>query len=230
MRRLLPGRRPQFPDPRGVTLGDEGFAFVGGDLQPETLLEAFSKGFFPWDGNKPYPWFSPDPRLILLPSAFKASHSLAKLARQRRLEVRYDVDIEAVVRACGRLRPGQRGTWVSDRYVSVYRRLRERGPGHSVEVWEGGELVGGLFGVAVGRVFFGESMFAARRDASKLALWDLCRRLDAAGYHLIDCQADTTHLRSLGAHTIPRAEYLDRLEAAWAAPDGWAEAMAAPGV
>ena len=221
VRRLLPGRRPLFPEPRSVRLDPDGFAFVGGDLTPETLLEAFSKGFFPWDGNKPYPWFSPDPRLVLFPHCFRASHSLRKLARQGKLEVTYDTDIEAVVRACGDTpRPGQAGTWVSTRYVSVYRRLREMGVGHSVEVREDGRLVGGLFGIAVGKVFFGESMFAWRRDASKLGFYDLCLRLSAAGYHLVDCQAETPHLRSLGAELIPRREYLDRVQVAWAEPDG----------
>lgn len=230
VRRLLPGRRPLFPDPRGVKLGDDGFAFIGGDLSPDSLTEAFSKGFFPWDGDKPYPWFSPDPRLVLFPERFHASHSLRKRVRQGRLTVRYDGDIEGVIRACGAPRPNQAGTWVSDRYVAVYRRLKERGTGHCVEVFEDGVRVGGLFGLAHGRIFCGESMFATQRDASKVGFWDLCLRLAAAGYHLVDCQADTSHLRSLGAELIPREAFLDRLERGWGEPDGWAEAMAAPGL
>lgn len=202
---------------------EDGLVGVGGDLAPETLIEAYRKGIFPWDGRFPYPWYSPDPRCVLVPSQFVTSHSLRKLVRQGRYEVRFDTAFRAVMEAAARTpRKGQAGSWISRRMVDAYERLHLRGVAHSLEVGDDEcTLVGGLYGLAMGRIFFGESMFAHVRDASKLALHVLCRRLDNAGFHLVDCQQDTPHLRSLGAVTLPRAEFLARLARALDAPDAW---------
>lgn len=202
---------------------EDGLVGVGGDLAPETLIEAYRKGIFPWDGRFPYPWYSPDPRCVLVPSQFVTSHSLRKLARQGRYTVRFDTAFREVMEAAAQTpRKGQAGSWISRRMVDAYERLHHMGIAHSVEVWNAeGNLVGGLYGLAMGRIFFGESMFAHERDASKLALHVLCRRLDTAGFQLVDCQQDTPHLRSLGATTLPRAEFLSRLAKALDAPDAW---------
>lgn len=225
---LPPGRRPMFPPAAEIRPRPDGLVALGGDLAPETLLEAYHKGIFPWDGRFPYPWYSPDPRCVLVPGAFRASHSLVKLARRGRYRVVADTRFREVMTACARQpRPGQGGTWITRSLVDAYGALHDRGVAHSVEVLDAdGTLVGGLYGLSLGRAFFGESMFARATDTSKLALGALCRALDAAGYAFVDCQQDTPHLRSLGAVTIPRSEFLERLAAATAAPDGWPEAAA----
>lgn len=226
---LQPGRRPMFPPAEDLRPDEDGLVALFGDVDPETILEAYGKGIFPWDGRQPYPWFSPDPRCILEPSRFVASDSLRKLWRQRKLEVRVDTAFTDVMWACARApRRGQTGTWLSSTLVASYTALHRRGLAHSLEVWEEGRLVGGLYGLSLGRAFFGESMFAARRDASKIALFRLCAGLEAAGYHFIDCQQDTPHLRSLGAVTIPRREFLGRLRGALDAGDGWSAVEIAP--
>jgi leucyl/phenylalanyl-tRNA--protein transferase len=228
VRRVLPGRRPLFPPTEALRYDSDGLFGIGGDLCAETVLEAYEKGLFPWDGRKPYPWYSPDPRMVLVPGRFKASDSLRKLDRQGKLRVVYDQDFSAVLDGCAFTeRPGQPGTWITAATRRAYGELFRRGVAHTVETRDAeGELVGGLYGVAVGRIFFGESMFARRRDASKIALYDLCRRLDRAGFHLIDCQAETDHLASIGAEPVPRPRYLELLAAAWSAPPAWADAMA----
>jgi leucyl/phenylalanyl-tRNA--protein transferase len=221
---LQPGRRPMFPPTSEIVPDEDGLVALFGDIDPETILEAYGKGVFPWDGRQPYPWFSPDPRCVLEPSAFVASDSLRKLWRQGKLDVRVDTAFSDVMWACARApRRGQDGTWISAALVASYTALHRQGVAHSVEVWEAGVLVGGLYGLAIGRAFFGESMFATRRDASKIALYRLTVALAEAGFHFVDCQQDTPHLRSLGAVTIPRSQFLGRLEAAISAGDGWAE-------
>jgi leucyl/phenylalanyl-tRNA--protein transferase len=225
---LPPGRHPMFPPASQIRPRADGLVAVGADLEPETLIEAYQKGVFPWDGDFPYPWYSPDPRCVLVPGAFRASHSLEKTARRGHLRVVADTRFREVMRACAaQPRRGQRGTWISPHLVAAYGTLHDRGVAHSVEVLDStGALVGGLYGLSLGRAFFGESMFTRVTDASKLALWKLCRALDAAGYAFVDCQQDTPHLRSLGAVLVSRAEYLQRLEAACAAPEGWPEVAA----
>lgn len=216
-----------FPAARQLRPRPDGLVALGGDLQPDTIEEAYRKGVFPWDGRQPIPWYSPDPRMVLEPARFHASHSLRKLARQERLQVRLDTRFRDVMRACaGTPRPGQQGTWITGGMVDGYGALHDRGVAHSVEVYEDGELVGGLYGLALGRAFFGESMFARRRDASKLALLHLCRRLVHADYAFVDCQQDTPHLRSLGAVLVSRDAYLDALDAATAVEDHWPRAAA----
>jgi leucyl/phenylalanyl-tRNA---protein transferase len=216
------GPGPAFPEPSEMRLTCDGLVALGGDLRPSTLVEAYRKGLFPWEDIDPVPWFSPDPRCVLEPSAFRASRSLLKLARSGRYRVTADACFESVMRACaGAARPGQRGTWIGERMVGAYSALHRIGVGHSVEVWEGDRLVGGLYGLAIGRAFFGESMFSAAPSASKLALMRLSERLDAWGFHFIDCQQETPHLLALGATTLPRRSYLRLLERALDGPDAW---------
>lgn len=210
--------------PNGVFPDDlepnaHGLVALGGELSVPILLEAYSKGIFPWTGEHPIPWYSPDPRLILEPSAFRASRSLRKLARSDRFEVRFDTDFEGVVRACANMpRPGQDGTWITPNMIRAYTALHRLHLAHSVEVFEDGELVGGLYGVSLGRAFFGESMFSRVSNTSKLALYRLCQWLEARDFHLIDCQQETPHLESLGAVAISRSEYLERLRVALREP------------
>ncbi len=219
---LTSGARPQFPPVRELAPGPDGLVALGGDLSPETILEAYGKGVFPWEGTAPYPWYSPDPRMVLVPGDFHASRSLRKLDRQRKLHVRADTHFCQVVASCaGTPRAHESGTWITPRLTSVWRRLHALGLAHSVETWHGDELVGGLYGLSVGGMFFGESMFSRRPDASKLAFWHLCRALEAADYDLVDCQAPTAHLRSLGAVPLPRSLYLDLLQRSWTRPLTW---------
>lgn len=219
---LLPGRRPGFPEAQRIQPEPDGLVAIGGDLHPELLLEAYSKGVFPWEGADPIPWFSPDPRLILRPQDFKAHRSLKKTRRKGLHEIRFDADFPGTMRDCARMRrPGQRGSWINERMVRAYTVLHERGLAHSVETWRDGRRVGGLYGLSLGRAFFGESMFAKESDASKLALWALCERLEKRGFLFVDCQQDTPHLRSLGAFTVSRSFFLGELEQALACPNRW---------
>ena len=154
-------------------------------------------------------WFSPEPRCVLVPGEVHVSRRLARVLRQDRLEIRVDTAFEAVMRACGGTpRPDQDGTWISEAMIEAYVRLHELGHAHCVEAWHEGRLVGGIYGVALGAAFFGESMFHRERDASKVALVALCRRLAAAGYALLDCQVETDHLLRMGARSIPRERFL----------------------
>jgi leucyl/phenylalanyl-tRNA--protein transferase len=204
----------------------DGLLAVGGDLSPERLLRAYCEGIFPWftDRGVPY-WFSPDPRCVLDPRTFRPSRSLARTARSGRFEVRFDADFTAVMRACAATpRRHEDGTWITPDFVAGYGGLHRAGFAHSVEARADGALVGGLYGVAVGGVFCGESMFSRATDASKAAFAALCARLVESGFELVDCQAPTDHLKSLGAVEIPRREYLARLRALLAAgppPGPW---------
>lgn len=219
---LLPGRRPMFPDLDRLNPGANGLVGLGGDLRPETIIEAYSKGIFPWDGRQPIPWYSPDPRMVLPPADLKVSRSLRKLDRQDRLHITFDAAFTQVMQCCAAIpRPGQPGTWITPGMIATYTALHRRGIAHSVEVWEDGALVGGLYGLAMGSIFFGESMFHARRDASKLALLHLCRRLAGRGFDLIDCQQETPHLATLGAAPISRAQFTARLRLSLAGPERW---------
>ncbi len=202
-----------FPDPRQAP-GDEPMAW-GHELTPELVWAAYRRGIFPWyNEDTPVLWWSPDPRCVLYPAEFKVSPSLRKTLRHSRWSVSCDTDFAGVIRACAASpRPGQDGTWITDEIIAAYTALHRAGRAHSVEVCVDGELVGGLYGVAVGRVFCGESMFFRRPDASKVALAHLVNRLGAAGFALIDCQQVTPHLLSLGARAISRDEFLDTLEA-----------------
>lgn len=178
------------------------------DLKPDRLLAAYAAGIFPMDVDGELCWFSPDPRAILPLESFHIPHTLRQVIRQERFEVRIDTAFEAVMRGCAD-RPD--GTWISDEIIGAYTRLHEMGFGHSVEAWREGALAGGLYGVALGGAFFGESMFHVRRDASKVALVGLVERARACGMRLLDVQYRTAHLDRFGAVEIPRGEYLRRL-------------------
>lgn len=197
-----------------------GLLCAGGDLSPQRILHAYSRGIFPWYAKgEPILWWSPDPRMVLHPSEFKISRSLRKTLRRGGYEIRLDSDFAAVIRACARSRRrGQHGTWITAEMQSAYCTLHELGFAHSVETWVDETLVGGLYGIAIGKMFYGESMFSHATDASKIALAHLARFLDRKGFGLIDCQMNTPHLASLGAREIPRGEFISRLKMLTAIP------------
>jgi leucyl/phenylalanyl-tRNA--protein transferase len=190
-----------------------GLLAAGGDLSAARLLEAYRHGIFPWFGaGEPILWWSPDPRMVLIPREFKVSHSLRKTLRNGRFEVRVDSAFEQVMRACAAPRPDQHGTWIQEEMVAAYCELHRMGHAHSVETWMGDELAGGLYGIGIGRMFYGESMFSRRTDASKIALAHLCAQLGRWNFGMIDCQMNTPHLASLGAREIPRSDFVARLQ------------------
>lgn len=198
----------------------EGLLAVGGDLSRDRLLTAYSHGIFPWfSDNEPIMWWSPDPRLVLFPQEFKASRTLKKIVRRNVFQITADQVFEQVIKECAHIRTeNNEPTWVVEEMIEAYCRLHEAGYAHSVEAWNQGELVGGLYGVSLGRCFFGESMFARQSNASKVALVWLVRYLLAKSFTLIDCQVTTSHLISLGAREIPRQRFLRLLEEALQAP------------
>jgi leucyl/phenylalanyl-tRNA--protein transferase len=201
-----------FPDPRDSD--PSGLLAVGGDLSRERLLLAYAHGIFPWySEGQPILWHSPDPRTVLLPGALHVPRSLSKEIKRAHFEVRFDTAFDAVVERCAEaLRPGQDGTWITDPMRSAYAALHRDGFAHSAEAWEEGELVGGLYGVSLGGAFFGESMFALRSDASKVAFVTLVRQLARWEFDLVDCQVHTQHLERFGASAWPRERFLARLE------------------
>ena len=202
-----------FPPLRSALRHPNGLLAAGGDLSPERLIEGYSRGIFPWfSEGDPILWWSPDPRMVLFPSELKISRSLGKTLRNRRYEVRFDCAFEAIMASCAAPRKGEPGTWIGEEMMEAYLELHRLGHAHSVETWIDGELAGGLYGVALGRVFFGESMFSRVRDASKIALAGLVAHLRSAGFGLIDCQMHTRHLETLGAREIPRARFSRLLE------------------
>lgn len=187
-----------------------GLLAIGGDLSKGRLLKAYSQGIFPWySEGSPILWWSPDPRLVLFPSEMKVSRSLRQVIRKGTFTVTFDRSFEEVVRSCAATHHERTGeTWITPEMVRAYLSLHRAGYAHSVESWCEGTLSGGLYGVSLGRVFFGESMFARRSDASKVAFVSLVRRLEEKGFSIIDCQVATGHLVSLGAREISRREFL----------------------
>jgi leucyl/phenylalanyl-tRNA--protein transferase len=201
------GHEPRFPPPEHAE--DDGLLAIGGRPSVPWLLAAYSEGIFPWYDRPPILWWSPDPRLVLLPSELVVSRSLRATIRKGRFETRFDTDFRGVMEACGAIkRRHERGTWINPDMISGYTALFEEGYAHSAETWRAGELVGGLYGVCLGGVFFGESMFSRQSDASKVALVALVEALEARSVRLIDCQIRTAHLVSLGAREVPRSEFL----------------------
>lgn len=202
-----------FPPVSKALSSPNGLLCAGGDLSPQRIVEAYSRGIFPWfsDGD-PILWWSPDPRMVLYPDELKVSRSLRKALARDAYETRVDTAFREVMQACAQPRDGQGGTWIVPEMVTAYTQLHERGFAHSVETWLDGELVGGLYGMALGKVFFGESMFARAPDASKVALVRLVERLKARGYRVIDCQQATAHLASLGAREIDRKTFAQLVE------------------
>ncbi len=190
-----------------------GLLAAGGDLSPERLLAAYRRGIFPWyEEGQPILWWSPDPRAVLKPDGIKVSRSLRRSINKGGFEVRIDHAFASVVAACAEPRRYTDATWITREMADAYTRLHRRGWAHSFETWREGELVGGLYGVAIGRVFFGESMFARATDASKVALVRLAEHLRARAFELIDCQVASAHVASLGATTVPRASFLALLD------------------
>jgi leucyl/phenylalanyl-tRNA--protein transferase len=201
-----------FP-PAALAMRDpNGLLAVGADLQPATLLDAYRHGIFPWyNERQPILWWSPDPRMVLLPAEFIVRRSLAKRIRNGGFDIQVDNRFAEVMTACALPRTDQDGTWISPAMLEAYTRLHRLGFAHSVETWLNGALVGGLYGVAIGKMFYGESMFSLVKDASKVALAALCRQLAVWGFGMIDCQMNTPHLASLGAREISRAAFIQRV-------------------
>ena len=197
-----------FPDVELALCEPDGLLAVGGDLGVERLLLAYSRGIFPWFGpDQPILWWAPDPRLILEPANLNISRSLKKTLRQGKFTVTMDRCFGEVVKACSRSRPKQSGTWITDEMLAAYTDLHAAGYAHSVECWFDDKLAGGLYGVSIGRIFFGESMFTRVTDASKVAFVALTRQLERWHFPLIDCQVHTSHMESLGASFIPRRQF-----------------------
>jgi len=202
----------EFPDTALAMQDPPGLLALGGDLSSERLLLAYRSGIFPWFGpGQPILWWSPDPRLVLFPEQLQVSRSLARTLRKQVFRVTLDRDFAAVIDGCAAPRPGQSGTWITPDMRTAYLRLHELGHAHSVECWQDDVLAGGLYGVAIGRIFFGESMFARVTDASKVGFVWLVRELQQRGFTLIDCQVRTAHLQSLGAVTVARDDFIRRI-------------------
>ena len=200
-----------FPNPRFAS--DEGLLAYGGDLNPNRILNAYRKGIFPWfNENDPILWWSPNPRLVLYPNEFKVSKSFKKVLRNKKFSVKFDTNFEQTIRMCAKIREDKEGTWLIKDMRDAYIELHHMGFAHSVEVYDNDEFIGGLYGVAMGKAFFGESMVSLKPNASKIALKALSDVLSSRGYHFIDCQVATEHLQRLGAKLIDRDIFLDQLE------------------
>lgn len=213
------GTSLSFPHP---SLADyNGILAVGGDLSPQRLILAYENGIFPWyNEDDPIIWWSPPERMVLDPAELKVSKSMKKAIKDERFEFRVDSAFEQTIKACSSTpRPGQQGTWLNQEMIDAYVNLHDDGYAHSFESWRDGKLVGGLYGLSLGKVFFGESMFSHESEASKLALYQLCEFSIKQDFHFIDCQVYTDHLSSLGAKLISRNDYLERLKQALAFPD-----------
>ena len=197
----------------------EGLLAVGGDLNPDRLLSAYRQGVFPWfSDGQPILWWSPDPRAILYPADLHISRSLRKSLRTQGFEVTADRAFDDVIQRCAESRNAREGTWITSGMQEAYCTLHRMGYAHSVETWQNGQLVGGLYGLAIGKAFFGESMFSQITDASKTALVALSVSLSAGGYHFIDCQVVSEHLNSLGAKAVPRYRFSSELKQAVETP------------
>jgi leucyl/phenylalanyl-tRNA---protein transferase len=204
----LHGRQP-FPAIETALRDPNGLLAAGGDLSPSRLIDAYARGIFPWfNEDEPPLWWCPDPRMVMFSAERRIARSLAKVLRSGRYRVTMDTAFAEVMLGCSEPRPRQEGTWITPAIVDSYTELFRLGYAHSVETWEHGDLVGGLYGVSIGRMFFGESMFARRSDASKVALVTLLGQLERWNMPLVDCQVPTNHLASLGAREIPREEFL----------------------
>lgn len=202
-----------FPHP-GLA-NEDGILAIGGDLSVERLLHAYQIGLFPWfNPEDPILWWSPDPRFVLFPEELKIAKSMRPYFNQNKFTCTFDTQFEQVIRNCkDQWRKGQGGgTWISEEMIHAYQKLHEQGYAHSCEVWQGDELVGGLYGVSLGKVFFGESMFAKASNASKFGFITLVQQLKEWGFWLVDCQQETKHLSSLGGRSIPRQDFLDYMK------------------
>lgn len=214
-----------FPDVADALTEPDGLLAAGGDLSSQRLLAAYCNGIFPWyDEGQPILWWSPDPRCVLRPAEMHISRRLRQQMRNARTVLRFNRAFGAVIRACAGQRRSQQGTWITADMTAAFERLHEEGWAHSIEVWDDDELTGGIYGLCIGSVFFGESMFSAKPNASKMALAGLTRHMLEAGLELIDCQVISPHLQTLGATVMPRAEFTALLESACNPPTrytGW---------
>ena len=212
---MIPWLTPHdpFPPVEDAMTDPNGLLAAGADLSTERLLDAYLRGIFPWFGEEdPLLWWSPDPRMVLMVNEVHVSRSLRRVIRSGRYRVTLDSAFSDVMAGCAEPRDDQGGTWITAEMTEAYTELARRGFAHSVDVWLDSELVGGLYGVAIGRMFYGESMFSRSTDASKVALVTLARQLERWGFEMIDCQMATSHLASLGAREIPRAEFVEKLQ------------------
>lgn len=213
-----PGSPALFPPPAAALEQPNGLLAAGGDLSPERVLAAYRRGIFPWyEDGQPILWWSPDPRTVIFPGELHLSRRFRRALRRQPFEASFDRDFARVVAGCARADDPDAGTWITADMIAAYQRLHELGRAHSVEIWQEGELAGGLYGVALGRAFFAESMFSRASNASKAALAHLAAVLGAHGFRFIDCQLPSPHLARLGARDLPRPEFLAVLEAALAA-------------
>ncbi|MDG1571740.1 leucyl/phenylalanyl-tRNA--protein transferase [Robiginitalea sp. M366] len=212
-RRPIPFLTDALVFPPAETAGGEGLVAAGGDLRPDRLRLAYRSGIFPWfNEDALILWWSPDPRMVLFPGELRVSKSMRRLLNSGVFQVTKNRDFEAVIRACAAVpRPGQEGTWITEGMIAAYLELHRSGDAVSYEVWENDRLVGGLYGVDLGHVFCGESMFAHVSNASKAGFIHMVQDVEAAGYAMVDCQVYTPHLESLGAREIPRSEFLQIL-------------------
>ncbi len=211
---MIPWLQPDEPCPAvdKALAEPNGLLAAGDSLAPERLVEAYRRGIFPWfNEGEPVLWWSPDPRMVLMPAEIRVTRSLAKTLRNRNYSVRADSAFREVMQACAEPRDANGGTWISDAMIAAYGALHDRGIAHSVEIWIDGTLAGGLYGVAIGRMFYGESMFTRAPDASKIALVHLARQLQRWNFGLIDCQMRTDHLARMGGREIPRADFVRKV-------------------
>ena len=203
-----------FPNVKNALKEPNGLLAAGGALSSDWILEAYTRGIFPWyEDNQPILWWSPDPRLVLIPTCFRASRTLRKLVKKRLYRVTFNQNFSEVINGCKTGNRRSEGTWITNDMAEAYTNLHLSGLAHSVEVWSRETLVGGLYGIALGKVFFGESMFSKVDNASKIALLYLVLHLKKWGFELIDCQVYSEHLLSLGATEIPRSVFMDKLKA-----------------
>lgn len=212
---LLDGTDPEspFPDPATAETEPDGLLAVGGDLSPARLLNAYRQGVFPWySDGQPILWWSPNPRMVLFPDELHISRSLARERRRGRFRTSFDQAFDQVIRACAEPRRHEQGTWLTSEMIAAYSILHQQGHAHSVEAWLDDRLVGGVYGIMQGRLFFGESMFSRVANASKVAFVELVQALARTGCRVIDCQVYTAHLESLGARMIPRDTFIRLLE------------------
>lgn len=213
-----PEEDPVFPD--SLVPDETGLIAIGGCLSDRVILEAYRKGIFPWTAGPPIMWYSPDPRMVLLPENFHLSERLARKLRQNTFAIEFDSHFEAVIFSCARVRRKHEAeTWIGSEIMEAYTRLFHRGVAHCVSVFQESRLCGGLYGISLGRLFFGESMFSLVPDASKTALYHLCRWTAKRNFQLIDCQVYSDHLARLGAEEIPRIRFLDILDHGLKYPD-----------
>lgn len=212
-----------FPSPELALTEPDGLLAIGGDLSTERLLQAYQQGIFPWFAEEPILWWSPNPRAILLLSDFHVSHSLQKILNKQDFEIQFDTDFRAVIEACAAPRTylkkseqeqeQEQGTWITSTMIEAYCTLHDLGYAHSVEVYRSGALIGGLYGISMGRNFAAESMFSLQPNASKIALYSLVQKLQPWGFEFIDCQVLSPHLETLGVSTLPRSAFLAKLAA-----------------